>query len=197
MKYIKELRDWLKTQPVFSLRDLKTRFRKKGLKPPYANTLVRHLRQKGEIVRLARGTYSGEANLDLVGHAIRPSYHGLQDALSIHGLWQQQAIVVLLTPRHVRTGSRSILDNRVRIRRIRRSFFFGFDLRTHHGTRIWVSDIEKTLLDFAYYREPLDTHTLKRMQAKIDYEKLSDYLKKSPVYVQKKVRQLLGTKKSD
>lgn len=52
---------------------------------------------------------------------------GLQDALSIHNLWEQETIPIIIITRKIRQGIRKVLDLNVLIRRIDKKYFFGFD----------------------------------------------------------------------
>ena len=124
-------------------------------------------------------------NLENVEKIFSPSYHGLQDALSIYGLWQQQTIPVLITPRKVRSGERMVLDSKILVRRINRKMFFGFEEKKYFDSWITISDMEKTLIDFVYYGEPLDKQTLRKMKKKINMKTMNSYLR----LVNKKTRE--------
>ena len=51
----------------------------------------------------------------------------MQDALSIHDLWEQETVPVILTTRKVRPGIRQVMDNNIFIKRISKKYFFGFE----------------------------------------------------------------------
>jgi predicted transcriptional regulator of viral defense system len=57
---------------------------------------------------------------------------------------------------------------------------FGSDYVKIDGLFLPVSDLEKTLIDFFYFKEPLDGDVLKKLRKEIDKEKLLIYLKKYP-----------------
>ncbi len=124
--------------------------------------------------------------------AFRPAYLGLQEALSIHGLWEQETNVVLVTPRAVRSGERSVMGNRVIVRRIKRRHFFGFDFLRLGSLTVPVSDVEKTLIDLAYFRQTPDQDALAELREKCDHRKVERYMSDFPVAVQRKVREVLS-----
>jgi hypothetical protein len=87
---------------------------------------------------------------------------------------------------------RECAGGKVLVRRISRRMFFGFGMLKYFGCWIAVSDIEKTLIDFVYFREPLMQETLKEIRRRMDKEKLNGYLKWCPGWVRKRVRTLLA-----
>ena len=164
MKYAKEFRERFSKKNVFSVRDVRNRFASKKISPDYAGVLLNLFFKRKEIHRIAKGFYSFKTDPNVVAFAVQPSYFGLQDALSFHGLWQQQTIPVLITPRKVRSGFRKVLETRVLIRRIGRKQFFGFQMLKYSDFWVPVSDIEKTLVDFFYFNEPLEKKILQNVK---------------------------------
>ncbi len=191
MKYAKEFREYFSKKTVFSVRDVRNRFAGQKISPNYAGVLLNHFLKRKEISRVARGFYSFKTDPIIAAFAIQPSYFGLQDALSFHGLWDQETIPVLVTPRKIRSGFRNVLETRVLVRRINRKQFFGFEMKKYLDFWVPVSDIEKTLVDFFYFNQPLDKKTLKKMLKKIDSKKLAQYLKKTPKRTRKKIEKEL------
>jgi predicted transcriptional regulator of viral defense system len=98
---------------------------------------------------------------------------------------------VVITPRHVRVGLRSFGGRNYLVRRISRRMFFGFEMLRYYDFWIPVSDVEKTLIDFAYFREPLDAGALREIKVRLRKEVLSEYLKRCPKFVAKRVLELL------
>jgi len=190
MKYQKEFEEKFKDK-MFSTRDVKLFLQSKKASDEYVSLFLNNNLKKEKIFRLKRGAYSFSNSLESIEKIFSPSYHGLQDALSIYGLWQQQTISVLITPRKVRSGEREILDSKVLVRRINRKMFFGSVEIKYFDSWITVSDIEKTLIDFIYYNEPLDRQTLGKIKKQIDKKKLDDYLKKVNKKTKEKVIDLL------
>ena len=184
MKYQKEFEERFFGK-IFSTRDVKIFLKSKNSSLDYVSLFLNSNLKRKKIVRLKRGHYSFSDNLENVEKIFSPSYHGLQDALSIYGLWQQQTIPVLITPRKVRSGERMVLDSKILVRRINRKMFFGFEEKKYFDSWITISDMEKTLIDFVYYGEPLDKQTLRKMKKKINMKTMNSYLK----LVNKKTRE--------
>ncbi|MDD5163273.1 MAG: hypothetical protein PHD95_03635 [Candidatus ainarchaeum sp.] len=192
MKYTKELRQHFSKKPVFSVRDIKNFFSKKKISSKYVNVLLNHLLKRKEIFRIAKGTYSFGTDPNVIAFAIQPSYFGLQDALSLHGFWNQGTIPILITPRKIRPGLRKVAGTNVLVRRISRKMFFGIEMIKYSDFWIPISDSEKTLIDFFYFNEPLDRQTRKKMLKKTNKKKLSGYLKKTSKKTRKKINKFLG-----
>ncbi len=192
MKYLEKFTSRFSKNPVFTTADAKIFLGSLGAKKNYAYLLLSNLLKRGKIHRLKKGTYSFKDDPTLAGFAFSPSYHGLQDALSIKNLWEQETNTIIITPRMVRSGVREMLGGTVIVRRINRKMFFGFESVKYSGTWISVSDAEKTLIDFAYFKQPLDAATVEEIKKRVDGKKLAEYLKKSPKWVEKKVRKMLG-----
>ncbi len=188
MKYIKKVREHFKKKPVFSIKDLRVFLKKKGISKEYSKLLIHNLVKEKEIQRITKGVYSFQKDLMVAGFAFSPFYYGLQDALSLRNLWEQETIPIIVTPRKVRPGIRKIMDSNVLIRRINRKMFFGFESVKHFDLWIPVSDAEKTLIDFTYFNEPLSKEVLKELKKKVDEKKLKKYLKKCPKNTVKKIR---------
>jgi predicted transcriptional regulator of viral defense system len=72
------------------------------------------------------------------------------------------------------------MGSSVLIHRIKPEYMFGSDYVKIDGLFLPVSDLEKTLIDFFYFKEPLDGDVLKKLRKEIDKEKLLIYLKKYP-----------------
>jgi len=194
MKYINSAREHFKEKPVFSITDLRIFLSKKGISKNYSKLLIHNLIEKKQVFRLTKGFYSFQKELSVSGFAFSPFYYGLQEALSLRNLWEQETIPVIITPKKIRPGLRKIMDSNVLIRRINRKMFFGFESIKHFGLWIPVSNPEKTLIDFVYFNEPLSEETLKELKKKINRKKLSEYLKKCPENTAKKVKKLLNSK---
>ncbi|HLC20060.1 MAG TPA: hypothetical protein VJK72_04010 [Candidatus Nanoarchaeia archaeon] len=143
----------------------------------YAKLLVHQLMAKGHVHKLAKGFYTKHSNPELAVYAFKPSYFGLQDALSFHNLWEQETIPVIITSRHVRTGIRNILGSNVLIRRLERKFIFGYEYVGQGNSALPYSDIEKTLIDMVYFKENIDGVVLKNILLRLNIPRLKKYLK--------------------
>ena len=70
--------------------------------------------------------------------------------------------------------------------------FFGFGMMKYYDFWIPVSDVEKTLVDFVYFREPLSKETMLEIKKRIRKEVLEDYLSRCPKRFAGRVRKLLN-----
>ena len=192
MKYAGIVREAFKKNAVFSIKDLRILLDKNGISRPYSNLLTHNLLAKGELKRIAKGIYSFQDDVMVAGFAFSPFYYGLQEALSLRNLWEQETIPVILTPKRVRTGIRKIMGSNVLVRRIDRKMFFGFDMVKYYDLWLPVSTPEKTLIDFIYFKEHLPKQALEELKAKIDNKKLEQCLKRCSRKLKKKVKQAIG-----
>ena len=191
MKYVQSLRDAFRKRPSFSLGDVRRHFRQQKLTPAYAKLMMHDLVRRGQVHRIVNGIYTFLPEMQVVGNAFQPYYYGLQDALSLHGLWEQETNPVVITPRKIRPGLRVFLGNNYVVRRIDRRLFFGFNLIPYGDFWIYVSDMEKTLIDYCHFREPLSDDALAEIQSRIDPTRLNAHLALCPPWLGKRVRGLL------
>jgi hypothetical protein len=70
--------------------------------------------------------------------------------------------------------------------------FFGFEMIKYFDHWIPVSDVEKTFIDFVYFKEPLQEEVLAEIRKRIDRKKLDGYLKKCPGWVRRRIKKWLG-----
>jgi len=190
VKYINAVREHFASRPVFRIRDVKVFLNKQGASDAYIYLLVHNLVKRGEIKRLTRGIYTFRTEAEVTGFAFSPFYYGLQDALSFRKIWEQETNSIVITPRRVRSGQRTIAGAKTVVRRIDRRMFFGFDTIRFHDLYLPVSDVEKTLIDFLYFREPLRKDVLETMREQIRKDVLTSYLKRTPEYVKEALKKL-------
>ena len=182
MKYMAEFHNTFGTREVFRIQDVEVFLRARRAPLAYAHTLIHRLRRKGDLRRVTRGVYTFRPEGEVVGFAFSPFYYGLQDALSIRNLWEQETNSLIITPRNVRGGVRTLGGARVIVHRISRRAFFGYDLvKTGASLYLPVSDIEKTLIDFFYFREPLSAKLLRSLYRRCRPAILRAYLRRMPV----------------
>lgn len=190
-KYVADVENLFKKSPVVSAKSIRMIINKRKTVKQYAKQFIRNLILKGRIKRVAKGCYTLHDNVSVSVFCFKPSYLGLQDALSFHDLWEQEAIPVIVTARKVRTGIRNIMGNNVLIRRLSRKYLFGFDYCNQNGIYLPYSDIEKTLLDMIYFNEKLNKDVLKNIKGKIEMKKLNLYLKAYPKRFRERVLLIL------
>lgn len=184
IKYIDKIRNLFKESPVVSLSSLK-RFIKKN--SDYAYLLINNLLKKGEIKRITKGYYTIHDDPSLAVFCFKPAYLGLQDALSIHALWEQETNPVIITSRKIRRGIRKIFSHNVILRNINSKYFFGFEYKKEGHFYFPVSDVEKTFIDMIYFNEHLDNDVIKEFNKRINKGRLKNYLKRYPKRFKDKV----------
>lgn len=182
------MRGFFRESPVVSIHSLKSFIKKKNKQ--YIYLAISNLLKKGEIKQLTKGFYTIHEETSLIVFCFKPSYLGLQDALSIHNLWEQETNPVVITTRKVRQGLRKVLGNNFMLHRISPKYFFGFEYKQYGDFYVPVSDIEKTLIDLAYYRQYIDPVTLREFRKRIDKKKIKEYLHAYPPRFQKRVAAL-------
>src|SRR3989344_5202846 len=161
----------------------------------YTKQMIRNLIREKKINRLSKGCYTIHDDPSLAVFCFKPSYLGLQDALSFNNLWEQETIPIIVTTAKVRQGIRTILGTNVLIKRINKKYLFGFDYRNYSNFYLPYSDIEKTLIDLIYFKQPIDKETLKEIIKRIDKKKLNKYLKVYPKKIRKRVINAVENKK--
>ncbi len=190
-KYLKEFREHFKYRSYFSIKEAEMFLNQHGAGREYARLALHNLEKRGEIKRLKRGYYSFNDNLDTIGFLFEPFYYGLQEALSLHDLWEQETNPVIITTRKVRSGVRAILGRNVVIRHIQRKMFFGYEAKRIGNSFLPVSDMEKTLIDFVYFKVAIPKDILEEMKKRLDGNKLQRYLQKLDKSLRIKVNNLL------
>ncbi len=190
IKHLPKIKKLLKDSQVFSVKDVVRIVGKKE----YAYLLVHNLYKKGEIKRIAKGFYSWSDDPTLAVFYLRPAYLGLQEALSLYGLWEQETVPVIITSKKKRVGIRKVFNNNIFVRRINRKYFFGIDYIKYHNFFVPVSDVEKTLIDFVYFKEAINKEVLKKMSKQINSRKLNRYLKKYQSTIKNKIFDILKAK---
>ena len=109
MTFTSDLRARFAAEPAFSSRDIRTFFSRRGLSEGYQNLMVHKMLADGRLFRISRGIYTFRGEMQVAGFAFQPFYYGMQDALSLRNLWEQETVPVVLTPRRVRAGARTFL----------------------------------------------------------------------------------------
>ena len=192
-KYLSKIENLFKNSPVVNANSIARIIKSKKQVKQYNKQLIRNLILKRKINRLTKGCYTIHEDPNLSVFCFSPAYLGLQDALSLHNLWDQETVPVIVTTRKVRPGIRKILGTNVLIRRLNNKYFFGFDYYKQGSFYLSYSDIEKTFIDMVYFKERLTTETIKNFVKKINKKKLNSYLKIYPKKIKNKVLGLLDS----
>lgn len=157
----------------------------------YTKLLVSNLLGEGKIKRLTKGYYTTYDDISLAVFCFKPSYLGLQSALSIHNLWEQETTPIIITSKKVRTGIREVMGGNVQIRRTECEKIFGYDLIKDGDFYLPYSDIEKTVIDMAAFNQHISQEVLRGIKKKINTQTLRSYLKKYPERIKNKVLNLI------
>ena len=188
MKHIKKVRDFIKNAPVFGIGSIS---RIVGNRE-YAHTLVNHLLTRGEIKRAARGCYTNRDDVSVAVLCFKPAYLGLQNAMSIHNIWEQETIPIILTTRKARSGIRNVAGMNAMVRRISPKYFFGYEYQDVGDLLLPVSDVEKTFIDIVYFEE-MRKETADEFKGRLDVKKLKSYLKQYPEKFRKRAMSFFGS----
>jgi predicted transcriptional regulator of viral defense system len=189
IKYIRDIRKFLKENPVVDINSLKKFIMKKDKK--YAYLLISNLLKNGEIKKITKGYYSIYDDPSLLVFCFKPSYIGLQNALSFHNLWEQETNPVIITTNKIRVGLRKVFRFNAIAKRINPKYMFGFEYYKYaledRDIYIPYSDIEKTFIDMIYFKQPLDEEVIDEFREKIVRKKLKEYLSRYPLKFRKRV----------
>jgi len=155
--------------------------------PEYAKQLIRNLVLKKKIKKLTKGFYTKHDEPSLIVFCFKPSYLGLQDSLSMHNLWEQETIPVVITSKKIRSGLRKMNGINILIRRIDKKYLLGYDSLKVGEFYLPYSDIEKTFIDMVYFKQKISPETLKNIKLNLNKPKLKKYLQIYPKTFRKKV----------
>lgn len=189
-KHIKKIREFFKKTPVVDIKSIKMIVGRSD----YAYLIVSHMLKRGEIKRITKGYYSIHDDPVLAAYCFRPCYIGLEEAMSFHGIWEQETNLILVTTKKVRRGIRKVFGTNVLVRNIFPKYFFGFDYLKYGDFVVPISDVEKTFIDIIYFRQigkGFDKKILREFRKRIDGKKLNSYLKKYPLKFRKRILDIL------
>lgn len=192
MKYMKEFISSFKSKPAFSTSEAKNFFSFREGPQGYYKIVLNNLLKSGGIFRITRGHYTFHDEVQLAGFAFKPFYYGIQDALSLRNLWEQETNPVIITPRKVRSGTRTFQGRNYVVRWIDRKMFFGFSLLQYEEFFIPVADPEKIIIDMVYYHEFLPEETKEELMKVIKEDLLTEYLSSVSPALRKKVLAFIG-----
>src|SRR3989338_3889467 len=171
-KYASDIKVLFKKSPLVSYSSLERIVQHKKKIKGYTKLIVYHLLKKGAIKRITKGHYTNTDDITLAVLCFQPAYFGLQDALSFHGIWEQETIPIIITTKNVRTGIRSCMDSNILLRKIDKKYFFGITYQHHDNVAIPYSDIEKTFIDMIFFKENMSKEVLANFKEKINKNKL-------------------------
>jgi predicted transcriptional regulator of viral defense system len=155
MKYVKQFLSTFQNKYVFSANDVQRFLSFRHANKDYYKIFLSNLLKEDKINRIRYGYYSFYDDIMLTGFSYYPFYYGLESALSILKLWDQETNSVIITPLHVKTGITQYNGKNYIVRKMSRELFFGYTYVKYFDFYIPVSDLEKTLIDFVYYNEKI------------------------------------------
>ncbi len=179
VKYEKDFVAYFSKAPAFSAGDARRFLVNAGASAAYARLFLHNQSKQKRIIRIGRGMYTLIDDEAVAGFAFRPFYYGMEYAMSLRGLWTQMANPVIITESSAVPGSRLSNGRRVLVRRISKNMFFGYSFVSRSGLFIPVSEPEKILIDFIYYRRSLSREDIARLLKASDMNKLEEYAKRS------------------
>lgn len=195
-KHLRQIEQLFEKSPVVSFDSIERIIQSKQ-KSTYAKLLVLNLIRQGKIRRLTKGCYTKHNDISLAVFCFQPAYLGLQSASSLHGLWEQETIPIILTTKKTRVGIRQVLGSNVLVRRISKNYYFGQKLYPEGRFYLPYSDLEKTLIDLVVFKEKIPLDVLKKLQKRIDLKLLKLYLGRYSPEIRQRVLKLVAVKKSN
>ncbi len=186
--HLHKVMEFARRTPVFRAKDIELLVQDRD----YTSLLLHNLVKAGELNRVMRGWYSLHDDPVISALCFKPAYLGLQEALSLHDIWEQETNVVIITPLKIRTGLRQILGGNVLLHRIDTKYFYGYDYMRLGEFFLPISDVEKTLIDLAYFKMIPDDQVLREITRRINLRKLKEYVTRHPPRFQESVKRLLS-----
>ena len=177
-KHLEKIRNLFEKSLVVDFKSIEriVRFERKTSKSNYAKLIVHNLLKSGEIKKITKGYYTKYNDNSLMVLCF-PAYLGLQSALSFYGLWGQETIPIIITPKKVRMGIRKVLGGNVLVRGTKKEFMFGINYLDDGGFCLPYSDLEKTFIDMFLFKQKINEDVLGKFQGRINEKKLRKYLK--------------------
>lgn len=164
--------------PAFTFRDAALALKEKGIGGGYLRLMLHNYVISGRIKHITKGVYTFHDDAIVAGFAFQPFYYGLESALSMLDISMQASNNVVMTTRNVRTGIRSFEGRNYRVIQISKNLLFGFSAIKTGSFWAPVSDLEKTIIDMAYFDVPIRKELNPAIEKKLDKEKLGRYIEK-------------------
>ncbi|MGC8587389.1 MAG: hypothetical protein ACP5K9_03850 [Candidatus Micrarchaeia archaeon] len=98
---------------------------------------------------------------------------------------------IVITASKAKPGMKEIMGHRVIVRRIAKRMMFGFEYVKYSGLFVPVSSIEKTIIDFAYYRIRLGSEDMRALLGSADRRKLMVYASKGGARVRRTIEAMV------
>ena len=195
MKFMKQLTENFSKKPAILIDEVKLFLDRRNASEGYYKLLIHNLLKSNRIYKITRGAYTFHDEVQYSGFAFHPFYYGLEDALTLRGLWEQETNPVVITPRKVRNGVRQFDSRNYVVRNIKRNMFFDYSLLQYGQFYIPVSEIEKTLIDLVYFDIRVPDETLVNVIKKLNRDIFNTYLIEIPENLSKRLRKVVSKKK--
>ncbi len=192
MKYAKQFMKYFSTFPAFTTKDVKLFLRKNGAGSGYYKIFMHNMAKSGKVLPIMRGHYTLHDDPMMAGFAFSPFYYGMETALTHYKLWDYMTPISIVTTNRIKASSIELLGRNVTVRKIQRNKFFGYAMVQYGDSmHIPMADIEKTLIDSAYFHARFSKAVYAAMKKKIDRKKLDIYLKRYSAIVRRQVAGIL------
>ena len=195
MLYEKRFAEHFSKVQIFTFKDASRFLKRLGASEAYVK-LFMHNRLKKGMRRIGKGAYTFQDTDAVIGFAYSPFYYGMEYALTIHRLWTQMADPVIITTRSVVPGEREAGGTQITIRKISGRMFFGTERLLYDGMFVPVSDVEKTLIDFIYYRVNIGAEDMSSLVAACNKGKLRKYSRLCSKTVSTRLNRILSQHKT-
>jgi len=194
MKYETKFNKYFSNLKIFTFKDAERFLLNHNASKNYIKLFMHNQVIKHGLLKIGKGYYTFQNNEAVVGFRFTPFYYGLEYALTIMKLWTQMANPVVLTATKTVPGSRVLMGQNVTVRRISKNMMFGFEYIKYSGIFIPVSDVEKTLIDFTYYKIRLSNADIKSMLKQINHKKIERYLLKYSKHLKSSVHNIINVR---
>lgn len=181
MKYVEAFEHHFAKEKSFTFDDARRLLKSMHASDAYVKLFIYNMLKSNTIGRMSRGTYTFSKDESVIGFGFAPFYYGLEYALTILKLWTQLSDPVVVTTTKAVPGVRQALGKRIIVRRISKRMFFGYEYVKYSGIFVPVSDLEKTLVDFVYYKIGIKNQEIRRLVDVADKAKLIRYAKKARI----------------
>ena len=179
MKYDRAFADYFSKVNSFSSGDARRFLEKHGASEAYIRLFLHNQAAKKRVFRITRGSYTLAGNEAVIGFAFRPFYYGMEYAMTLRRIWTQVSNPVIITSTNAVPGIRVAMGRRIVIRRMSGQGFFGYKYMDYSGIQVPVSETEKILVDFIYYRIGIGNEYFSKLAELSDKKKLALYAKRS------------------
>ena len=192
MKYEAEFLRYFSKVRLFSFKDARRFLKRLGASDSYVKLFIHLQARRHGLLKIGKGYYTFVKNDASAGFAFSPFYYGLEHALTIHKLWTQMTNPVIITASKAIPGARTSMGYEVTVRRISEKMFFGIEYVRYGGVFVPVSDVEKTLIDFLYFRIGISEDDMESLLGASDKGKLARYSRRCNRRIGAAVKKLLA-----